>query len=320
MAELFYMANQKKISGLYANLPIWYRMSDEECAAYPLEESTVTLQGEEWIIKSKPIRNCKDFCSVEHPTKTPIENSTSAIPYLLDLIEQLPDNFAVYDPESIELYGVGPHKFLCHKEKAGDYALQKAVIETLLDYPEFPDVDAKGVTWPLPTLRLTTANRAQLEALAARIIANWEAYADQGTVTVLVRRQEEKYQMDLIMCGKPNNQQIRSTSSLLFPSTFGVMGKMGFAILDKQQEADCKAIAKKILAGENVADDPELAKYAPWQESILKNYSVGADNIDYIMDMEIRNAFVEKMMQMAVFEFTERAYPIYLDFIQHAAD
>lgn len=320
MAELYYTANHKKVSSLYDKLPIWSRMSAEECAAYPYEESTVTLQGEKWIVKSMPIRQCPDFCSVGQADRDAIEGAASAIPYLLDFLDLKPDNFVLYDPETVDLYGIGAHKFLSHVEKPGDYALQNAADETPLSYEAFPDVEAMGLTWPLPTLRLTSANREQLTDLVAKIAKNWEAYAEGNSITVLALRQGEKYQIKLILCGEPANTQIRPTSSTLFPNPFGPMGKIGFAILDRQQWLDCQALTKKILADESVADDPQLSKYAPWQKHITTNYSVGSDNIHFIMDMEIRNAFVEKLLQMAVFEFSERAYPKYKEFIEHAAD
>lgn len=317
MPELFYVANQKRLSNLYTKLPIWYRCTDEEAAQIPQKESTITLQGEQWLVKEKPIRNCLNFSSIEHPDKVALENVTSAIPYLLDCVDQLPNTFAIYDPESIELYGVGAHKILSHEDR--DYALKFAATEDTIAYPAFPDVKVEILMWLLPTLRLRSENREQVTDLAGHIIANWESYDEKNSVTALAHIMDGEHVLDLILCGKPSHE-IRATSSTLFPKPFGMMGKMGFAILDNQQKEDCRKLAKMIIAHEDCSSDPELEKYAPWQQAIYDNYSVGADNISFIMDMEIRNAFAEKLMQMAVFEHTQIAFNKYMEFVKRAAD
>ena len=318
MADLFYSVDNKRLQALYENVPVTYRLSDEECAAIEVKESTVSIGGEDWVLKYKPIRNCDGFFSIEEPGKVPFESVTAAVPALLDCVEQLPGNFAVYDPESIELYDVKGHKFLGGKDEA--YALKYTRSEQVLTYPEFPDVTVKVMYWALPTLRLKAAEKASLVAIAERIIANWENAEEHRTVTALARKTEEGFDLDLILCGEPAGTSIRATSSILFPKPFGMMGKLGFAILDKNQQADCKAVAAKILARENCADDESISKYAPWQEYIQKSYSVGSCNIEYIMNLEIRGSFIEKLMQMAVYEHTQLGFNKYLTFVEHAAD
>lgn len=317
MAELYYGIKLKTIYGLYKDIPIWYRMSDEECAQTEEKISTITINKREWIVKEKPIRNCRGFWSIEHPEKVPIGSVSQAVPYLLDCCDQMPDSIAIYDPESIELYDVAGHKILGHADK--NYALKNAAIEKHVAYKEFPEVKVRIVHWLLPTMRLISKNREQLKILARRIISKWEERGEKCTVAAMAHSVEEGYQIDLILCGEAVSA-IRATSSLLFPRPFGMMGKVGFAILDKEMEDDCRAVAEKILAGEKCADDERLSKYAPWQESIEKNYSVGSDNISYIMDLELRSAFAEKLMQMAVFSQTQLDFNKYLEFIDSVAE
>ena len=136
------------------------------------------LQGENWFFQYSPYVYYNEHCIVFNARHTPMVIDRSAFAKLLEFVEQFPHYFL---GSNADLPIVGG-SILSHEHFQGgryEFAMAKAPMERRLSFPDFPQVAAGIVKWPMSVLRLQSAEPEPLIALADRILAAWRGYTDE---------------------------------------------------------------------------------------------------------------------------------------------
>ena len=83
----------------------------------------------------------------------------------------------------------------------------------------------------------------------------------------------------------------------------GLIEVMGMAILPARLLTEMDALAKAILRGDDLREDPALEKHADWAEEFIGRYSdINSDNVDDILKLEIGKVFARVLEDAGVYK------------------
>ena len=192
----------------------------------------IELGGERWGIWYSPYSYYNEHCIAMSWQHRPMHIDQPAFSNLLDFVDLFPQYFI---GSNADLPIVGG-SILGHDHFQGGrhaFPMEGAPIVEEIVLPAFPNVRAGIVKWPLSVIRLRSASREELVGAAMRILTTWVTYDDasvgiesgfssaskaahaaadgeaqragaeiekrHNTVTPIVRRRGEAYEMDLAL-------------------------------------------------------------------------------------------------------------------------
>ena len=171
----------------------------------------LTINDAPWYFQYSPYVYYNEHCIVFNAKHTPMKIDKAAFLKLFDFVSQFPHYFV---GSNADLPIVGG-SILSHDHFQGghyEFAMAKAPVETPLSFAGFEDVQAGIVKWPMSVIRLTGSDRFRLAELADKILLAWRGYTDEAavilaetdgvphnTITPIVRRRGEDYQIDLVL-------------------------------------------------------------------------------------------------------------------------
>lgn len=281
--------------------------------------------GESWQLQYSPYGYYNEHCIVFNERHTEMKIDDTVFEKLFDILDYLPHYFV---GSNADLPIVGG-SILSHEHFQGGrytFAMEQAQIEKNFCIPQFSNVQAGIVKWPMSVIRLKSENRSSLSATCNYILKKWRGYSDENadilaetngtphnTITPIARMNGSLYECDLVL---RNNRTTEERPLGLFhpnPSlhhikkeNIGLIEVMGLAVLPSRLAKELVAVEEGLLSGKDLHNDPITAAHAEWAEIILQNHpDFSKENASDIVRAEVGKVFEQVLLDAGVFKRNE---------------
>ncbi len=296
----------------------------------------ITINSMDWCLQYSPYVYYNEHCIVFNGEHIPMKIDKSAFVKLLEFESLFPHYFI---GSNADLPIVGG-SILSHEHFQGgryEFAMERAPIETELEFNGFENVDAGIVKWPMSTIRLQSDNRESLVELADKILTSWRGYTDESafiyaetngiphnTITPIARRRGEKYELDLVL--RNNITTDEHPMGVYHPhaelhhikkENIGLIEVMGLAVLPARLKKELEALADAIVTGKDLYSSNETALHADWACGFIKNYdNINAENITDILHAEVGKVFATVLEHAGVFKRNDDGKAAFMRFVE----
>ena len=296
----------------------------------------LTINNAPWYFQYSPYVYYNEHCIVFNARHTPMKIDKAAFLKLFDFVSQFPHYFV---GSNADLPIVGG-SILSHDHFQGghyEFAMAKAPVETPLTFAGFEDVQAGIVKWPMSVIRLTGADRFRLADLADKILLAWRGYTDEAasilaetegvphnTITPIVRRRGQDYQIDLVLRNNLTTEEYplglyhpHQNLHHIKKENIGLIEVMGLAVLPSRLKAELEALRKAILTGADLQADPLTASHAAWAEELKTRYEFTEDNAEEILRREVGAVFLQVLCDAGVYKRDGQGHAAFLRFVDY---
>lgn len=299
-----------------------------------LRQIPFDMDGSLWYLQYSPYVYYNEHCIALSAEHTPMKIDRSSFAKLLGFVKCFPHYFI---GSNADLPIVGG-SILSHDHMQGgrySFAMEKAEIDEPLTFPDFPEVDAGIVKWPMSVIRLTSDSTDSLIELADKILIAWRKYSDpsvdiyaetngepHNTITPIARRCGKRYQLDLVL--RNNRTSEEHPLGIFHPhaehhnikkENIGLIEVMGLAVLPSRLKEEIAKMKKAILEGADFALDEALIKHKDWFLAFRDSYAFTEENTEDIIKTEIGKTFVRVLTDAGVYKLTEDGRAAFLRFI-----
>ena len=281
----------------------------------------LTVAGEPWYLQYSPYVYFPEHCILLSHDHRPMEISQQTFCRLLDFVTQFPHYFM---GSNADLPIVGGSIQTHDQFQGGRYPfpMERAETEETFTVPQFSDVEAGILRWPLSVIRLRCGDPDRLVQLAGHILERWRQYSDErvqllaetdgephNTITPIARRRGDAYELDLAL--RNNRTTEEYPLGLFHPhpeihhikrETIGLIEVMGLAILPPRLKGELAAVADCLVRGGDLRAEALTAPHAPWAESLCRRYAFTADNVEEILQKEVGLEFARGLEHAGVFK------------------
>ena len=283
------------------------------------------LGGERWFLQYSPYVYYHEHCIVLSEEHRPMRVSRASFQRLLDFVTLLPHYFV---GSNADLPIVGG-SILSHDHFQGgrfEFPMAKAPLREELAFPDFPQVQAGIVNWPMSVIRLRSGDREALTELADRVLTAWQGYSDEGadilaftgdtphnTITPIARRRGEEFEFDLVL--RNNRATEEHPLGLFHPhaeyhhikkENIGLIEVMGLAILPPRLLGETQAVQEALAHPERTEEifaRPGMAQHRPWYEG-LRAAGVTADTAERAVRESVGAIFAKILGDAGVYKDT----------------
>ena len=281
----------------------------------------LTVAGEPWYLQYSPYVYFPEHCILLSHDHRPMEISQQTFRRLLDFVTQFPHYFM---GSNADLPIVGGSIQTHDHFQGGRYPfpMERVEMEETFTVPQFSDVEAGILRWPLSVIRLRCGDPDRLVQLAGHILERWRQYSDErvqllaetdgephNTITPIARRRGDAYELDLAL--RNNRTTEEYPLGLFHPhpeihhikrETIGLIEVMGLAILPPRLKGELAAVADCLVRGGDLRAEALTAPHAPWAESLCRRYAFTADNVEEILQKEVGLEFARGLEHAGVFK------------------
>ena len=281
----------------------------------------LTLDGSQWYLQYSPYVYYNEHCIALNAEHRPMHIDGVTFRRLLDFVTIFPHYFI---GSNADLPIVGG-SILSHDHFQGGryrFAMEEAPVEREVRFADFPAVRAGVVRWPMSVIRLTSADRAQLLALAERILARWRGYSDpeagvfaetdgvpHNTITPIARRRGADYELDLVLRCNITTPELPLGVFHPHPElhhikkeNIGLIEVMGLAVLPARLKKELEGVRTAILTGADLRQDETLGKHAEWVDELRQRYDFTPENTEDILRQEVGAVFTRVLEDAGVFK------------------
>ncbi len=295
----------------------------------------ITIDGADWFFQYSPYVYYNEHCIALNSQHTPMKIDRSTFRKLLDFVAQFPHYFV---GSNADLPIVGG-SILSHDHFQGgrySFAMEKAPVEREVSFPEFGDVEAGIVRWPMSVLRLRSGDRERLVLLADRILNAWRGYTDEAafvfaetdgephnTITPIARMREGEFELDLVLRNNITTEEYplgvyhpHQELHHIKKENIGLIEVMGLAVLPARLKGEMARLGDLLAAGGDPSQDQELEKHAAWARELRERHTFTAENVEEILRQEIGAVFAKVLEHAGVFKRNEEGRAAFLRFVE----
>lgn len=309
-------------------------------ADYPARENhriiPLTLNNSPWGFQYSPYVYYNEHCIVFNKKHTPMKIDRETFVKLFDFIKLFPHYFI---GSNADLPIVGG-SILSHDHfQGGNYtfAMAKAPIEIPVIIPNYEDVEAGIVKWPLSVLRIRYKDEKRLIELAVHILDVWRGYTDaaafvfaetdgepHNTITPIARKRGGLFELDLTLRNNITTEEHplgvyhpHARYHHIKKENIGLIEVMGLAVLPSRLKEELELLKNYILEGKDVASDERIEKHAAWVAGFLPKYErIDRENITEILQREVGIVFTHVLEDAGVYKCTEEGRKAFMRFIE----
>lgn len=288
----------------------------------------ITINDSQWGFQYSPYVYYNEHCIVFNGKHTPMKVEKASFVKLFDFVKLFPHYFL---GSNADLPIVGG-SILSHDHFQGgcyEFPMAKAQYERRYSHPDFADVEAGIVRWPMSVLRLRGRDTERIVALADKVLSAWRGYTDadafiyaetdgepHNTITPIARcREDGTYELDLVL--RNNITTPEHPMGVYHPhaklhhikkENIGLIEVMGLAVLPSRLKQELAALAEAVVAGRDLRADEQLAKHADWVDEWLPQYAgkINAENAFAIVKEECGKVFKEVLEDAGVYKCTQK--------------
>ena len=258
---------------------------------------SLTMGGEPWFVQYSPYAYYNEHMIAISEKHTPMHIAADTVDKVMDFVDFFP-NYMIGSNASLPIIG---GSILNHEHFQGGEHLMPmhhAPVKTELKAEGFDDVKVGIVDWYNSVVRLESANRDSIKALAVKIIESWEKYTDESctiyaetdgvrhnSLSPVCRIKDGKYVMDMILRNNLTSEEYPDGIFHAHPEYhnikkegIGLIEAMGLFILPGRLKKQLNMIAE-ILCGKEAYDESALndsANYLYAHRNMIKElYAMG---------------------------------------------
>lgn len=302
-------------------------------ANYPSHESMriipIDMNGEAWGLQYSPYSYYPEHCIALNMKHTEMSVSRRSFSLLTSFVDQFPHYFI---GSNADLPIVGG-SILSHDHFQGGrhvFPLDKAPAYAGFHHDGYADVRIEAVNWPMTTLRITSASKAQIIDLSNHILQAWRPYDDlsreithatdgrsHNTITPILRKnQAGEYVMQLVL--RNNRTSNEHPLGIFHPhadlhhvkkENIGLIEVMGLFILPGRLLAELDGLTGYLTGAKEMqrpADDDPLAKHYDWVATIRDEVPSPLSKDDALQTLrgEVGKKCVRVLEDSGVFKLT----------------
>ncbi len=294
----------------------------------------ITLGGGDFFLQYSPYVYYNEHCIVLNKEHIPMHIDRKAFENLLDFVTLFPHYFI---GSNADLPIVGG-SVLSHDHYQGgrfEFAMARAKVEEAFVIKGYEDIEAGIVKWPMSVIRISGHDRRRLTDCAGHILDCWRQYDDpevsifhetdgerHNTITPIVRRRGEVYEMDLVL--RNNLTTDEYPLGLFHPhqekhhikkENIGLIEVMGLAILPARLKTELAAVAEGLLSGKDLSQDPATASHAEWAEAVKAAHpELNEGNCADILRHEVGLVFSAVLEDAGVFKRDDKGHDAFIRF------
>ena len=295
----------------------------------------ITINDSPWGFQYSPYVYYNEHCIVFNSCHTPMKIERNTFVKLFDFVKLFPHYFL---GSNADLPIVGG-SILSHDHFQGGhytFAMAKAPIEKHVTIPEFEDVEAGIVKWPLSVLRIRHKNPERLIDLATHVLQVWRGYTDEAafvfantdgephnTITPIARKVGDVYELDLTLRNNITTKEHplgvyhpHAQYHHIKKENIGLIEVMGLAVLPARLKEELELLEEYILSGKDISSNEKIAKHEDWVKELLEKYpDINAENIHAILQKEVGLVFVHVLEDAGVYKCTPKGREDFMRFV-----
>lgn len=277
-----------------------------------------------WGFQYSPYVYYNEHCIVFNGQHTPMKIERATFIKLFDFVKQFPHYFL---GSNADLPIVGG-SILSHDHFQGGhytFAMAKAPVEKAYVNPEYEDVEAGIVHWPMSVLRLRGENPERLIDLGDKVLKAWRGYTDEAafvfaetdgephnTITPIARKNGDKYELDLVLRNNITTEEFplgvyhpHQELHHIKKENIGLIEVMGLAVLPSRLKEELALLGEYIVEGKDIRSSEILEKHADWVEEFRPAYEeINAENVEAILQDEVGKVFARVLEDAGVYKCT----------------
>ncbi|MFC5406926.1 UDP-glucose--hexose-1-phosphate uridylyltransferase [Cohnella soli] len=327
---------------------VGYAGRQDHPARQNLRVLPLELQKENWYFQYSPYIYYNEHSIVLKGEHEPMKISPVTFARLLDFVEQFPHYFI---GSNADLPIVGGSILNHDHFQAGRHVFPMETAQVYDWFVSASELDVKLgiVKWPMSVLRLRSANRTALLAVASDILAKWRAYSDaavevfshsegpdgsveHNTITPIARVKDDgEYELDLVL--RNNRTSAEHPDGIFHPhrelhhikkENIGLIEVMGLAVLPGRLQLELGQIAD-LMTGRTAYDaaaisapDHPLAKHADWIAGLIDLYGNDGteEGVRFLLQAEVGDKFYAVLQDAGVYKGDDQgraAFRAFLD-------
>lgn len=274
----------------------------------------IVLDGDQYYLQYSPYVYYNEHCIILNEEHIPMVINRSTFKKLLSFVEQFPHYTA---GSNADLPIVGG-SILSHDHFQGGcytFPMARAGYRKTFTIPEYEDLTAGIVNWPMSVIRLQGDDVERITDCADMILNKWRSYTDEdafilaetdgiphNTITPIARKNSEgRFELDLVL--RNNITTDEHPMGVYHPhaeyhhikkENIGLIEVMGLAVLPSRLKKEMAQLEEAIISGSDIRSIEDILKHADWVDEWKDNYDLSSsDNVHSALQNEIGKTFAK---------------------------
>ena len=274
----------------------------------------ITLDGDQYYLQYSPYVYYNEHCIIINKEHIPMVINRSTFKKLLSFVEQFP-HYTAGSNADIPIVG---GSILSHDHFQGGcytFPMARAGYRRTFKIPEYEDLTAGIVNWPMSVIRLQGDNIERMTDCADKILTKWKSYTDEkafifaetesvphNAITPIARRNAEgRFELDLVL--RNNITTAEHPMGVFHPhaeyhhikkENIGLIEVMGLAVLPARLKKEMALIEDAVMNGNDIRASEEISKHADWIDEWKDGYDLTSkEKIHEALKTEIGRTFVK---------------------------
>ena len=258
----------------------------------------ITLDGDEYFLQYSPYVYYNEHCIILNKKHVPMVINRSTFKKLLSFVKQFP-HYTAGSNADIPIVG---GSILSHDHFQGGcyvFPMAKADYKLTFSIPEYEDLTAGIVNWPMSVIRLQGDDIERLADCADTILCKWKSYTDEAAfifaetdgvphnaVTPIARKNKEgRFELDLVLRNNITTEEHplgvyhpHAEYHHIKKENIGLIEVMGLAVLPARLKKEMSMIEDAILTGKDLRSIEEISKHADWIDEWKDSYDLSSSS------------------------------------------
>lgn len=286
----------------------------------------IVLDGDQYYLQYSPYVYYNEHCIILNQEHIPMVINRSTFKKLLSFVDQFP-HYTAGSNADIPIVG---GSILSHDHfQGGCYAfpMARAGFRKTFTIPEYGDLTAGIVNWPMSVVRLQGDDIERLTDCADMILKKWIGYTDEdafifaetdgvrhNAITPIARKNAEgRFELDLVL--RNNVTTDEHPMGVYHPhaeyhhikkENIGLIEVMGLAVLPARLKNEMALIEDAVMNGKDIRSIEDIAKHADWIDEWKDSYDLSStDKIHEALKNEIGKVFAKVLGCAGVYKNDE---------------
>lgn len=258
----------------------------------------ITLDGDEYFLQYSPYVYYNEHCIILNKKHVPMVINRSTFKKLLSFVEQFP-HYTAGSNADIPIVG---GSILSHDHFQGGcyvFPMAKADYKLTFSIPEYEDLTAGIVNWPMSVIRLQGDDIERITDCADMILNKWKNYTDEdafifaetdgvphNAITPIARKSSEgRFELDLVLRNNITTEEHplgvyhpHAEYHHIKKENIGLIEVMGLAVLPARLKKEMSMIEDAILTGKDIRSIEEISKHADWIDEWKDSYDLSSSS------------------------------------------
>ena len=256
----------------------------------------IKLDGEDYYLQYSPYVYYNEHCIILNKEHIPMVINRSTFKKLLSFVKQFP-HYTAGSNADIPIVG---GSILSHDHFQGGcytFPMARAGYKSTFTIPEYADLTAGIVNWPMSVIRLQGDDIERITDCAGMILDKWKNYTDEdafifaetdgvphNAVTPIARMNAEgRFELDLVLRNNVTTDEHpmgayhpHAEYHHIKKENIGLIEVMGLAVLPARLKNEMVLMEDAILNGKDIRTIEEIAKHADWVDEWKAGYDLSS--------------------------------------------